>query len=141
MAAAQVQEEVLNDFYGQAAPAQAEGQDVPWDTFNVSQTNFNDWLHVLRMDVNPGNIYRHNVAIFSQNVMRGKAFDAIKNEISNLGSIKAQFGLEIHFTREKQNADGTMGEEKQRHYFKGAVSRYCTITLKSFKLPMHQWKP
>ena len=26
-------------------------------------------------------------------------------------------------------------------FFKGAVSRYCTVTLKSLKLPMHQWKP
>ena len=24
---------------------------------------------------------------------------------------------------------------------KGALSRYCTITLKNLKLPMHQWKP
>ena len=27
------------------------------------------------------------------------------------------------------------------HCVKGALSRYCTITLKSLKLPMHQWKP
>ena len=26
-------------------------------------------------------------------------------------------------------------------HFKGAVSCYCTIALKSLKLPMHQWKP
>ena len=27
------------------------------------------------------------------------------------------------------------------HVVKGALSRYCTITLKNLKLPMHQWKP
>ena len=26
-------------------------------------------------------------------------------------------------------------------FLKGALPRYCTITLKNLKLPMHQWKP
>ena len=32
-------------------------------------------------------------------------------------------------------------DERNTLALEGALSRYCTITLESLKLPMHQWKP
>ena len=69
------------------------------------------------MDVNPENPDRQNIANFAQNTMRGKAFAVVKSEVDKLGSIKAQFGLEVHFKRERPDENGEMREETQRSYF------------------------
>ena len=84
-----------------------------WDEFHISVTDFHDWLHVWRMDTDPENI-RTDINNFTQRTMEREAFDVLKSEIDNLGSVKASFGLEVYFSLERQNEEGQMEEEKQR---------------------------
>ena len=115
MAAAHVGEEVLNEYYGEAAPVGGNAgppvQAGTLDRFRISDTNLNDWLNVWRMTVDPENPNRQSIINFTENLMPDKAFDVVKSEIDKLGSIK--FGMEIHFKRERQNENGEMLDEKQ----------------------------
>lgn len=49
--------------------------------------------------------------------MKGNAQNVLQSEVRKLGSVKASFGLEVHFKRERQNENGEMVEERQTHYF------------------------
>ena len=87
------------------------------DVFRVSQNNFDDWLHVWRMDVNSENVNRRDIHSFSEETMKNNTFTVLQEETENLGSVKASFGLEVHFRHNRQNVDGEM-EENQRRYSK-----------------------
>ena len=70
------------------------------------------------MDVSRQNKNVRNIPGFAQNTMKAKAANVLRDETEQLGSIKASFGMEVHFRRERRGENGKMVEDKQRHYFK-----------------------
>ena len=53
---------------------------LPFDGFYVSQTDFDDWLHVWRMDPHPQNVNRGDILGFTQQTMERKAFEVLEKE-------------------------------------------------------------
>ena len=117
MAAARFSKEVLQMFYGSIGQEDARNlpqplQPVPipnHDVFLISQTDFNEWLRVWRFNVCNENETKNDLFQFA-NQTKPKVLDLLSS-----GSVKASFGLEVNFKRERPNENGEMEEEKQKH--------------------------
>ena len=96
---------ILNTVFG------PEGEIIR-DRFKISQTNFQQWLHVWIMDISVTNPNNRDIIMF-RDENKEKYIDLIQNEIRNLGSIKVSFGLKVNFQTERN------GElQEMSHYFK-----------------------
>ena len=88
MAAANFSSDVLQMFYGQIPGVQNRNQRealtpkklIPYDTFIISQTNFQEWLRVWWMLVNELNPNSRDLFDFA-NYFKRKYTDVVKNEI------------------------------------------------------------
>ena len=97
MAAAAVQRDVLEMFYGPVPrgiklPKPMEPQRLaPFEDFVLVRNNFNGWLNVWRMETlldrkyNKGDIYQFRKA------HKEKFMEVVKNEMKRVGSIKVYF--------------------------------------------------
>ena len=108
MAAAAVQRDVLQMFYGPPP----RGRPQPQEDFVLVRNNFRGWLHVWKMELSPkrrynqGDIYRFGRA------HKRKFVEVVKKELESIGNIKVSFRLRQEFTREVETKTQTM-----KHYF------------------------
>ena len=106
---------ILNTVFG------PEGEIIR-DRFKISQTNFQQWLHVWIMDISVTNPYNKDIIMF-RDENKEKYIDLIQNEIRNLGNIKVSFGLKVNFQTERN------GElQEMSHYFKEDQPHVFTAT-------------
>ena len=120
MAAARFSSNVLETFYSPITreqnrnlPQPLQPELVPlYDVFNISQSNFQEWLRVWIMDVSKTNLYNHDLRVFARE-NKEKFTGLVEQEIEKLGSVKVSFGLQVKFTILRK------GELQQMtHYFK-----------------------
>ena len=120
MAAARFSSNVLETFYSPITREQNRNLPQPlqpecvllYDVFNISQSNFQEWLRVWIMDVSKTNPNNKDILVFARE-NKEKFTDLIEQEILKLGSVKVSFGLQVEFEIER---NGEMQEMK--HYFK-----------------------
>ena len=105
MAAAAVQRDVLEMFYGpvprglKLAKPMDPQRLAPFEDFVLVGNNFNRWLNVWRMELlldrkyNKGDIYQFRKA------HKVKFMEVVKNELKRIGSIKVSFGIRQDFER------------------------------------------
>ena len=82
-----------------------------FDEFKVTQTNFQDWLRVWRMDESEPNSQRDFFNFARAN--EEKFTQLIEQSIQELRNVKVGFGLEVKFATER---DGET--QRMKHYFK-----------------------
>ena len=119
MAAARVQRDVLQMFYGPITREaninlrqSLQPQRVASEGFKISQNNFQDWLRVWRINVNNRDLFE-----FKREKKR-KFTNIVENEIQNLNSVKVSFGVVVNFTRERNGETQNMThffQEREPH--------------------------
>ena len=115
MAAARYSTDVLQMFYG---PIQdEENRNLPQplqpdDRFLLSQSNFEEWLRVWRMDVSKENPNNKDLLMFARE-NKAKFTDLVEQETQKLKSVKVSFGLQVKFSIERNGKTQHM-----QHYFR-----------------------
>ena len=120
MAAARFSSNVLQTFYSPITreqnrnlPQPLQPELVPlYDTFNISQSNFQEWLRVWIMDVSKTNPYNQDILVFARE-NKAKFTGFVEQEILKLGSVKVSFGLQVKFEIERNGET-----QEMKHYFK-----------------------
>ena len=85
---------------------------VLYDGFLLSQSNFQEWLRVWRMDVSERHPNNKDLLSFARE-MKSKFTDLVENEIQKLKSVKVSFGLQVKFSIERNGETQYM-----EHYFR-----------------------
>ena len=120
MAAARFSSNVLENFYSPITreqnrnlPHRLQPERVPLrDGFKISQSYFQEWFRVWKMDVSKTNPNNKDILVFARE-NKEKYTNLIEQETLKLGSVKASFGLQVQFEIER---DGKTQE--MTHYFK-----------------------
>ena len=120
MSAARFSSNVLQTFYSlitrqqnRNLPEPLRPERVPLrDVFNISQSNFQEWLRVWIMDVSKTNPNNKDIFMF-KNGNKEKYTNLIEQEILKLGGVKVSFGLKVNFEIERNGETQEMS-----HYFK-----------------------
>ena len=120
MAAARFSSNVLENFYSPITreqnrnlPHRLQPESVPLrDGFKISQNNFQEWLRVWKMDVSKTNPNNKDILVFERE-NKEKYTNLIEQETIKLGSVKVSFGLQVQFTKERNDKT-----EEMTHYFK-----------------------
>ena len=118
MAAARYSSDVLQMFYGSITREQNRNLPQPlqpdnavlYDGFLLSQSNYQEWLRVWRMDVskeNPNNKY----LLMLSREHKAQFTDVVEQEIEKLNSVKVSFGLQVKFSIERN------GETHHMEYY------------------------
>ena len=82
------------------------------DVFNISQSNFQEWLRVWIMDVSKTNPNNKDIFMFVRE-NKEKFTNLIEQETLKLGSVKVSFGLQVQFEIERNGKT-----QEMKHYFK-----------------------
>ena len=120
MAASRFSSNVLQKFYSLITREQNRNLPQPLrpelvplrDGFKISQSNFQEWLHVWIMDVSKTNPNNKDILMFARE-NKEKFTDLIEQENLKLGSVKVSFGLQVQFEIERNGKT-----EEMMHYFK-----------------------
>ena len=120
MAAAKFSSDVLQTFYGPITKEQNRNlpnriipERVPLlDVFKISQSNFQEWLRVWKIDVSKTNPNNKDILVFARE-NKEKYTNLIEQETLKLGSVKVSFGLQVQFEIERNG-----NTENVTHYFK-----------------------
>ena len=120
MAAARFSSNVLEKFYSPITreqnrnlPHRLQPERVPLrDGFKISQSNFQEWLRVWKMDVSKTNPNNKDILVFARE-NKEKYTNLIEQETLKLGSVKVSFGLQVHFEIERNGKT-----QEMTHYFK-----------------------
>ena len=120
MAAARYSCDILQMFYGPITREQNRNQRQPlqpkkvvlYDGFIISQRNFQEWLHVWRMDVSKENPNNKDLFMLARE-NKAKFTDLVEQEIQKLKSVKVSFGLQVKFSIERNGKT-----QHIEHYFR-----------------------
>ena len=126
MAAARFPSNVLQKFYSPITREQNRNLPQPlqpelvhlYDVFNISESNFQEWLRVWIMDVSKTNPNNKDILMFARE-NKEKFTDLIEQEILKLGSVKVSFGLQVEFEIDRNGKT-----QEMKHYFKGPAARF-----------------
>ena len=118
MAAASYWSDFLQMFYGPIP--REENRNLPepinprltvrYDGFEITQNNFQEWLHVWRMDVSETNPNNKDLLKFAEE-NKEKFTNLVEQEIKKLKNVKVSFELEVKFSIERD------GETQYEKYF------------------------
>ena len=114
MAASSYSSDVLQRHYGrideaiQSLPEPLVPRAFPrFDGFQITQNNFQEWLHVWRMTVSETNPNRRDIFNFTRE-NKEKFTDLVEQTILELRNVKVGFGLEVNFTIERDGVTQTL---------------------------------
>jgi len=120
MAAARYSSDVLQMFYGPIPREEKTNLPEPlqpdftglYDGFQISQSNFQEWLRVWRMNISERNPNNKDLLRFARE-NKEKITDVVEQETLRLNSVKVSFGLQVKFSIERNGETQFM-----EHYFK-----------------------